>query len=126
LPTAPLPPFTFTVGAITAPAVWVMVPVPVDVKVTEFVPVAFAPRVTLPLTAVDLMVRLLVDETMPVVLRLPTADKVNAPAVAVKPEELRSVELLIVPVPSVPDTARAPPEFATVAVPVLLRRSVLA
>ena len=53
LPTAPLPPFTCTVGAITAPAVWVIVPVPVAVNVTEFVPVALAPRATLPLTAVD-------------------------------------------------------------------------
>ena len=126
LPTAPLPPLTLMVGAITEPAVWVMVPVPVEVSVTEAMPVALAPRATLPLTAVDLMVRFVVDETTPLVLKLPAAERVSAPAVAVSPAELMSVVLVIVPEPSVPDTATAAPELLTLAEPVLLKTRLLA
>lgn len=110
----------------TEPAVCVIVPVPVEVNVTEVVPVTLAPSARLPFAAVDLIVRLLVDDTTPVVLRFPAADKVKAPAVAVKPDELKFVVFVIVPLPNVPDTATAPPEFATVAAPVVLSTSVVA
>ena len=70
--------------------------------------------------------RLVVEETRPLLLRLPAAERVSAPAVAVKPEELRSVELLMVPEPMVPETATADTEFVTVAEPVLVRTMLLA
>ena len=115
----PLPEAKLIVPPVRVPADCDMVPVPVAVRVIVLVAVAFAPRAMLPFAAVDCKVKLLVEETTPVVLRLPAADKVNAPPVAINPEELRFVELLIVPLPNVPDTTTAPPELLTVADPVL-------
>ena len=125
-PIAPEPAFNVTVGAITFPADCVIVPVPVAVRVTDVVPDALAPRARLPFAAVDFINRLVVEDTSPEVARLPAADKVKPPAVAVKPEELKSVELVIVPEPIVPETATALPVLVTVAAPVLLRTMVLA
>jgi hypothetical protein len=115
-----------TVEPMTLPADCVIVPVPVAVRVTEVVPEALAPRAMLPLAAVDLSVKLVVDETTPVVATLPAEERVKAPAVAVKPELLMSVLLLTVPEPSVPDTARPPPELVIVVAPVSVNTIVLA
>ena len=127
MPTAPLPPFIFIVGAITLPADWVMVPVPVAVSVTEVLPVAFAPRDRLPLVAVDCRIKLVVEETMPEFETSALDDNVRAPAVAVSPDVERVPPLLlIVPDPIVPDTASAPPVLVRVVAPVSLRTIVLA
>lgn len=122
----PAPETKLIVPPVKAPAVCVMVPVPVAVTVIVFVAVAPAPNAMLPLTAVDCIVKFVVEETRPLLLRLPAAERVRAPAVAVNPVELRSVELAIVPEPIVPETSTAKPEFVTVAMPVLLRTIVLA
>lgn len=108
------------------PPDWEMLPVPVAVSVRVLVAVTLAPKAMPPLAAVDCIVRFVVEDRTPVVLRLPAADKVSGPAVAANPDELRSVELLIVPEPTVPDTARALPELVTVAPPVLFRTMALA
>jgi hypothetical protein len=123
---APLPSLRLTVEPMAFPADCVIVPVPVAVRVTEVVPEALAPTAILPLAAVDLSVKFVVDETMPVVATLPADDRVKAPAVAVSPAVLMSVLLLTVPEPSVPDTARMPPELVIVVAPVSFKTIVLA
>ena len=125
-PMAPEPPLRLTVGAMTLPADWVVVPVPVAVRVTEVPPVALAPSAMLPLAAVDLRVKLVVEETTPVVARLPAVDSVSAPAVAVSPELLIFAVLLIVPEPVVPDIATTPPALVMVVAPALFSTIVLA
>ena len=64
---------------------------------------------------------MVLDDTTPVVDTFPAADNVSAPAVAVRPELLMSVEFVIVPEPVAPDTATTPPEFVIVVAPVLVR-----
>lgn len=102
------------------------VPVPVAVSVTEVVPEAFAPTATLPFAAVDCRVKLVVDETTPVVATLPAEDRVNAPAVAVMPAVFIFVLLFMVPEPIVPETATTPPELVIVVAPVSFKTIVLA
>ena len=122
----PLPELKSIVPPVSVPAGCVTLPVPVAVRVIVLVAVALAPTATLPLSAVDCSVRLLVDDTTPVVLRLPAEDSVREPAVAVSPEELMSVEFETVPDPMVPETLVLEPELETVAAPVLFRTMKLA
>ena len=66
-------------------------PVPVAVNVTELPPIASVPRARLPLAAVDCSVKSEVNETAPVVVILPLADRVRVPAVAARGGEVAAI-----------------------------------
>ena len=70
LPMLPVLELTVSVGAVNVPAVTVILPEPLAITEADVVPVALAPKVTLPLLAVVVKERVPVEMTPLVVIEL--------------------------------------------------------
>src|SRR5207247_8262063 len=116
----PLPPLRFIVAPVIGVPFDEMVPVPVAVRFNTFVPVVLPPSAMLPFSAVDCIVKTLVADIAPVVVRSPAADSVNDPAPAVIPVEVIAPAVVMLPDPSVPLTAAAPESVTCTLAPELM------